>query len=427
MGKDMVQMSQKELRRVHVIQKVIERSLTQVEAGIKLDLSERQIRRLVLRVRREGNEGIIHRLRDRPSKRKIPQKLWQEIIRLYRTSYYDFGPTFACEKLYERNEIKISNESLRKKLIGEGLWSKRRKARTPHKWRERKHALGEMVQLDGSKHFWFEGRGSKCVLMGYIDDATSKKYGQFYEYEGTLPAFAGLKLYIKQKGIPLSVYVDKHSTYRGAGKQTIADELADRFNLSQFERACKEMSIKVIHAHSAQAKGRIERSFKTDQDRLIKELRLAGISTIKEANKFLKTYWPKHNKRFSVQPISPVDLHRPLPKHVDLDKILCVKTERVVRNDGTIAHHKKLYQIMDRKGPRKVTVEEHIDGRMRIAYNNRYLRYSPITVRPDLNVVANVKTKPHRITWRPLMEHPWKKPSYMKRISQSKPETLTAV
>ena len=423
MGEDIIKMSQKELSRVHIIRKVIDSSLKQKEAAEKLSLSERQIRRLKERVRIEGDKGLTHRLRGKVSNRRIDDKQWQKILNLCRTVYRGFGPTFACEKLLEREKIKISDETLRKRLLVEGLWVKQRKARKYRKWRERKQYAGEMVQLDGSHHPWFESRGDKCVLMGYIDDATGNKSGQFYKYEGTLPAFAGLKHYIKQNGIPLSVYVDRHSTYKGGGKQTIDEELNDRFSLSQFERACGELDIKVIHANSAPAKGRIERSFKTDQDRLVKEMRLAGIKNIEEANKFLKSYWPKHNKRFAVKPIKDVDIHRPLFAGMNLDIKLCIKTIRTVRNDFTIVHHKKLYQILNRTCPRKVLIEERINGKMLISGNSCYLKYKPITLKP----VIEIKLKTNKITWRPPENHPWRSQSYKKRIALSKQETLTVI
>ena len=426
MGEDIIRMSQKELTRVHIIRKVIDSSLKQKEAGEKLSISERQIRRLKEIMRIEGEKGLTHRLRGRKSKRRIDDKQWQKILNLCRTVYRGFGPTFACEKLLERDKIKISAETLRKRLLVEGLWVKQRKARKHRKWRERKACPGEMVQLDGSHHPWFEGRGDKCVLMGYIDDATGNKSGQFYEYEGTLPAFSGLKHYIKQNGIPLIVYVDKHSTYKGSGKQSIEDELNDRFNLSQFERACKELDIKVIHANSPQAKGRIERSFKTDQDRLVKELRLAGIKNIEEGNVFLKSYWPKHNKRFAVKPVKNVDMHRPLPADINLDVKLCVKTKRTVRNDFTIVHDKKLYQVMSRSCPRKVFVEKRINNKILISGNGSYLNYKLITLKPVIEIKPKIN-KTNKIIWRPTMEHPWKKLPSVRRISQSKQKSLVSI
>jgi len=371
-------------------------------------VSERQIRRLLVQYRAEGEKGLAHGLRGQASKRRITGRVWEKILNLYRTIYPDFGPTFACEKLAQRHKIVISDETLRKKLITEGLWQRTRASRKHRHWRERKHCRGEMLQMDGSHHPWFEVRAGECVLMGYIDDATSEKSGFFYKYEGTLPAFAGLKHYIEDRGLPQSIYVDRHSTYTGGQKQTLENELNNQFNLSQFERACGELNIHVLHAHSAPAKGRIERSFRTDQDRLVKELRLAGIKTIPAANAFLKTYWPKHNRRFAVEPAESADMHRPVPAGTDLDAILCIKTERVVRNDFTIVYKKRLYQIVDRNPGRKVILEERIDGTMFIFGNNRYLTYKPITVKP----VIQRKRKPVQKMYRPPMSHPFKRQMY---------------
>ncbi len=405
---DIITMRQEELRRLHIFKKVLGRELKQVEAAEKLSLSYRQAKRITKRVRIEGDKGIIHKLRGQPSKRKIPNKLKDKIIKLCRTRYKGFGPTFAVEKLFEIEEIKLSKETLRNWLIQEGLWQRRRKRKKHRKWRQRKDCFGEMLQLDGSHHDWFEGRGPKCVLMGYIDDATSRKYGFFYKYEGTIPAFGSLKRYLKRYGIPQSVYLDRHTTYKSTKKLTDEDQLNNREFLSQFERAAKELGIRVIHANSPQAKGRIERSFRIDQDRLIKEMHLANVSTIEEANKFLKSYWSKHNKRFSVKPLKETDLHRLVPKGMDLDAILCRKTDHPLRNDFTIVHDKKLYQILDKAIGRKLTVEEGTNGARYITYKGRRLKYKQITARPKKEKSAPKLKKINR----PSMEHPWKKASY---------------
>jgi hypothetical protein len=401
-------MRQKALTRLHIVRQVLDKKLKQIEAADKLNLSYRQTKRITKRVKKEGDCGIIHRSRGKPSNRKLPQSLKEKVINLYRKKYYDFGPTFANEKLFEINKITIGVQTLRNWLMEAGLWQIIRKFKKHRKWRQPKHCFGEMVQWDGSHHPWFEDRGHECVLIGQIDDATNKKSGQFYGFEGTIPAFASLKQYIKAHGIPQSIYLDKHTTYKSPKKPTVEDELNNREFLSQFERAAKELGITIIHANSAPAKGRIERSFKTDQDRLVKELRLAGISTIEEANKFLKAYWPKHNKRFGVQPLKEANLHRPVPQGLDLDAILCRKTEHPLRNDFTIVHDKKLYQILDKQAGRKVTVEEKINGALYITYNGMRLKYKQITQRP-------LKEKPEpklRKIIRPSLEHPWKKVSY---------------
>lgn len=408
--KDIITMTQEELKRLHIIKKVLDKELKQAEAAQRLKLSDRQIRRIVRRIKREGNKGIVHQLRGKHSNRELPKKIKEKATKLYQQKYYDFGPTFANEKLFEIDKIKIGVQTLRNWLMESGLWKVTHKCKKYRQWRERKHYFGEMVQLDGSHHHWFENRGPEFVLEGYIDDATSDKYGWFYEYEGTMPAFDSLKRYLKRYGIPHSIYLDKHNTYKSPKKPTIEDELNNRESLSQFERAAKELGIKIIHANSPQAKGRIERSFRTDQDRLVKEMRLRNISTIKEANKFLKSYWPKHNKRFAVKPLKEGNMHRPVPEGMDLDAILCKKTEHPLRNDFTIAQDKKLYQILDKQVGRKVTVEERISGAMYITYNGTRLKYKQITARPEKEKPA---PKLRRIN-RPPMEHPWKKASYDK-------------
>lgn len=268
-------------------------------------------------------------------------------ISLYQQKYPDFGPTFASEKLLEIDKVKINHETLRGWLIEEGIWERDRKHRKHRQWRERKHYFGDMIQVDGSHHSWFEGRGPKLVFMGYIEDATNTVFGRFYEYEGTIPAMDSFKRYIKRYGLPQSIYIDKHSTYKSTAKPTIEDDLNNRKPLTQFGRAAEELGVEVIHANSPEAKGRIERLFKTLQDRLIKEMRLRDISTIKEANRFLNYYLPIYNKRFSFKPQEAADLHRAIPERVDLDKILCIRTERGLRNDFTVDHNKKLYHVRE--------------------------------------------------------------------------------
>lgn len=407
-------MRQEELRRLHIVRQVLDKKLKQTEAADKLDLSYRQTKRITKRVREQGDKGIVHKSRGQPSHNKIPDSIKDKVIILCKAKYKGFGPTLAAEKLFEIEKISLSDETLRNWLIQESLWQRKRKHKRHRSWRERKHIFGEMLQWDGSHHDWLESRSPKCVLIGQIDDATSKKCGQFYESEGTLPAFASLKRYIKHRGIPYSIYLDKHTTYKSPKKPTVEDELNNREFLSQFGRAAKELGITLIYANSAPAKGRIERSFKTDQDRLVKELRLAGINTIEGANKFLKSYWPKHNKRFSVKPIKEGSLHRPVPKGMDLDIILCRKTEHPLRNDFTIVHDKKLYQILDTQVGRKVTFEERINGAKYIVYNGRRLKYKQIAVKP---AKKKPKPKPRKIV-RPSLDHPWKKASYDRWLSK---------
>jgi transposase len=407
-GEDIIIMvRQKELKRLHVIQKVLERGIKGVEAAEILGLSSRQIRRIVKRVRLEGDKGVIHKSRGQPSNRRIADEIRDKIIKLYRSQYCDFGPTLASEKLQEREQLQVSDETLRLWLLESGDWKKRRKTRGHRRWRERKARCGEMVQMDGSHHDWFEGRGLCCVLMGYIDDATGKVFGRFYEYEGTIPAMDSFKQYIQKHGLPMSVYLDRHTTYKSTAKGSLEDVLNEEIPLSEFERALKELGVGVIHAHSPQAKGRVERLFGTLQDRLVKEMRLRGIRTIEEGNRFLKQYLPLYNRRFSVPAREGNNLHRSFPKGLNLDAILCIKTERTLRNDFTIAHHKKLYQIEDRTRASKVMVHEQINGSMRITYRDRALRFNEITTRPIKEEKAPVMER-IRKPCPPSPNHPWR-------------------
>ena len=405
---DIIMASQEELRRLHVIQKVLEGVIKQVEAAEILSLSSRHIRRVIKRVKEEGNRGIVHRSRGRPSNRKIADQIRDKVINLYRSKYKGFGPTLASEKLLERDGMRISDETLRTWLIETGDWKKSRKKGKHRHWRERKAHCGELVQMDGSHHQWFEGRGPGCVLMGYIDDATGKTFARFYDHEGTIPAMDSFKRYSKKYGLPMGVYLDKHSTYKSTAKPTIEDELNDVEPLSQFERALKELGVEVSHAHSPQAKGRIERLFRTFQDRVVKEMRLRGIRAIEEGNQFLEGYLPLYNRRFLVCPKEKEDFHRPLPKGVDLDAILCMKTERALRNDFTVAHNKKLYQIEDTIKALKVVVQDRIDGSMIITYKGRSLRFKQISARPvreNKDPVVVRKKKPYI----PPADHPWRR------------------
>jgi len=406
-GKDIIMATQEELRSLHVVRKAIDKVITQKEAADTIDLSERQVRRKVKRIRQEGEKGAIHRSRGRPSNRAKPDKIKNKVLTLFKNKYPDFGPTLASEKLFERDKIKINDETLRLWLIEESIPYKKRKKRPHRQWRERKHRFGQMIQMDGSDHDWLEGRAPECVFMGYIDDATGNPFGRFYEYEGTIPAMDSFKRYITKYGIPLSLYLDKHTTYKSTKKLTIEDELNNREALSQFERALEELSVEVIHANSPQAKGRIERLFNTFQDRLIKELRLAKAKTINEANKVLERFLPNYAKKFSIKALYSDDLHRPIPKGIDLDEILCIKTEHVLRKDFTIVHDKKRYQIKDNITAKKVMVEERIDGSMIIRYKGNMLKFKEITERPQKQHEPKI-----RKVYIPPMDHPFKRSMY---------------
>lgn len=405
----MIMMSPREIRRLHLIQQVLDKKISQRKVAEVLGLTDRQIRRIVKRVRKEGVRGICHEGRGKPSNQRIPKKVKEKVIAVYRKKYTDFGPTLASEKLCESQEADISKETLRQWLIAEGVWERARKRRTHRRWRQRKACMGEMVQMDGSHHDWLEGRGPWCVLMAYIDDATSEVYARFYDYEGTLPAMESFMGYIQRYGIPQRLYLDRHSTYKSQAEPSVEEQLEGVFPMSQFERAVGELGVEVIHAHSPQAKGRIERLFRTFQDRLIKEMRLLSVSTKEKANLFLEGYLPVYNKRFRVLAAESADLHRPIAKGVDLNKILCMKTERTLRNDATVAHHNKLYQIQEKVTAKKVIVEERIDTRLYLTDQGHALKYKEITTRPRREEKAPNRSLKVKRVIAPSPDHPWRR------------------
>ena len=400
MKEDILVMSQRELNRIQVINKVRVKEVKQKDAAEMLAISERQIRRIVRRVKKEGIRGIIHRLRGCSAHNKIDNKKQENILRIYEKKYQGFGAKLFSEKLEEWYRIKISKETLRNWLISEGYQQRKRKKKKHRQWRVRKEYYGQMIQMDGSHHPWLEERGPNLVLMGYIDDATNRVYGQFYDYEGTIPAMDSFKRYAKKYGIPQSIYLDRHSTYKVTHyDQWKAKVFGDVDPLSQFERALKELGVKVIHANSAPAKGRIERLFRTLQDRLVKELRLAGAKTLKDANEVLEQYLQEHNSRFMVEPVRRANLHRRAPKSVDLDKILCIKTTHPLRNDFTIAHKKRLYQVLEYTTAKQVEVRELVNGRMAIVVKGRKLIFKeierlPVKKRMRLSQRSPIRTLP---------------------------------
>ncbi len=413
-----LKVTNKELRKLKVIEQVIEKRIKQRKAAKLLGLSVRQIIRLVKNVRREGAQGIIHKLRGKISNRRHEEKHKEKVLNLCRKKYEGFGPTLAQEKLEELDKLYVNRETLRQWMLVEGLWELQRKGRKHREWRERKACVGEMVQLDGSHHDWLEGRGPKLVLMGYIDDATSDVFAWFYDYEGTVPALDSFYRYTKRNGLPHSVYLDRLRAYKGGtdGTLSVDEELeGKRRSLSQFERALEELGVDVIHAQSPQAKGRIERLFRTFQDRLIKEMRLAGVRTKEEANRFLETYLPKYNLRFSVKAREQSNLHRPAPRDQELRFILSVQTKRGVRNDNTIRHETKLYQLKLKTGKplKEVMVQERIDGQLYVVHGKKDLAYRELKEPPKQKDVISVKkAAPKQQPNIPVMSHPWKNPSF---------------
>ena len=409
-GEDLLRMKPHEIKRLHLIRQALEEKVSQKQAAEVAGLSPRQMRRLMKRVEAEGDRGILHRRRGQPSNRRIADKTKQKVLELFEKHYADYGPTLASEKLQERQQIEVHPETLRLWLRQARLPYKQRKAKPHRQWRPRRSCFGEMVQLDGSHHDWLEGRGPKLVLMGYIDDATSTVEAGFYDHEGTVPALDSFRGWVERYGIPCSVYLDKHTTYRSPQTPGVEEQLQGlEQSQSQFQRAMNELGVDVIHAHSPAAKGRIERLFQTLQDRLVKELRLAGASTLAEANQVLQLYLPLYNQRFRVQAAQPTDLHRRVPARLDLDTVLCLKTQRRLNADSTVQHKGHLYLVEDRLKARTVMVHQRLDGSIHLRCHNRSLSYRLVPHRPR-KTQPMVKPVLGKTTHRPAAEHPWRGP-----------------
>ena len=366
---ELLTMTNQEIDRLKVITSIQAGKMTWNLGARHLRLSERQVGRLVAKVRQEGNGGVIHRLRGQPSNHQLEPGLLSRAVAILREPRYEgFGPTFANEKLQKNHGITLSTPTLRLGMIQAGLW-KRKKQKIKHRaWRERRSCLGELVQLDGSDHDWFEGRGPRCALLIYIDDATSQiLHGEFIPVEDTLNLFKTTRTYLKRHGRPIAFYVDKDSIYKINRQASIEEELRDDQPLTQFARAMEELAIEIIAANSPQAKGRVERGFKTHQDRLVKELRLAGVSTMEGANKFLRNiYIPEHNARFAVEAAGASNAHRPLLKSHHLEETLSWRTDRTLLNDFTLRFKNQFFQILDPSPVRvrpgnKITIEIRMD------------------------------------------------------------------
>jgi transposase len=355
--------------------------LSQRVAAEVLQLSVRHVRRLLRRYESEGDAGLVHRSRSRPSANRLSFEVRRRVVGLLKGDYEGFGPTFAAEKLSDRNGIDVSRETVRKWMIEEGLWETRRKRVRHRQWRARKSCRGELVQMDTSVHAWLEDRAfGKQMLIAMIDDATSRLYARFFESDSTRTNMTLIRDYIRRYGRPVAIYADKASHFKTTRQASVDESLRELQPETQIERALRELDIEYIAANSPQAKGRVERSFGTMQDRLIKEMRLESISNIDEANHFLeKEFIPFWNRRFTEKPVSAHNAHRG-KKGFDLSAVLSTQDTRTVRNDYTIQIECQSYQI-ERKsihpGLRrsKVTVERRVDGTTRIRWKNNYLKF----------------------------------------------------
>jgi len=378
-------MGKKERLRGKILEMVKQSQMTLKAASLMLGLSYRQSKRLYCAYRKEGDKGLIHGNYGRPSNNRTKESILKSALEAYRQRYIDFGPTFASEKLGEEEKITISVSVLRRLLIESGDWKGARHSKEYRSRRERRERFGELVQFDGSHHKWFEERRPSCCLMTMIDDATNTRISRFFEQETLEAGLTVFSCWIRAYGIPEALYCDKKNAFVLTREATDDELLAGILEpKSHFGRACEKLGVTVITAHSPQAKGRVERNHGVDQDRLIKELRLAGISTIAEANQFLeKKYLPKMNKKFSRPAAKPENAHVPLGD-VNLKDIMCMEFERTVANNYVIRFETRLFQILKSKKslPRpkdKVLVRVRLDGSISVLWKNTILLVKELT------------------------------------------------
>jgi Helix-turn-helix domain len=410
---DRIAMSQRERDRLRVLHSVLEGQRTQAEAARLLRLSPRQVRRLVQRLQQGGDAALVHGLRGRPSNHRKGAKLRRQVLRLYRKEFHDFGPTFAAEKLGERG-LDVSADTLRRWLLAEGLWQRQRQRDQHRSRRPRRSCFGELVQMDTSIHDWTEGRGEDMVLMHMIDDATSRLLARFYDADTVLNHMDLLRRWLQAFGRPLALYTDRHSIFEVQDKGQALSEAE-----TQFGRALRELSIELIRARSPQAKGRVERSFGTAQDRVVKEMRLAKVKTIEQANALLDGgLLAKHNRLFAVPPRESGDAHRAVGTAFNVAAILSVQEQRTVANDYTVRFENRHYQLDkpiypgERGG--KVVMEIRLDGSMAIRFGKHYLKYHEIVAAPSLG--GSAPQTPRSLT------HPGPTPEGEKENSASSKE-----
>jgi transposase len=403
---DELRMSGKERLRLDAMRRVKRGELSVMAAAELMGVSLRQGRRVWKRFKAVGDAGVVHQLRGRASNRRLSQDVRERIVKLHQERYADFGPTLACEKLAEEHELTVSPNTLSGLLKARGLWQRKRRRGKHRKRRERRSCFGSMVQKDGSHHDWFEGRAARCVLMVMIDDATSRTHARFYPAETTEAAFDVFGRWAKRYGIPRSIYADRHSIYRD-------EDHAEK--PTQYGRAMKELSVELIPAYSPQAKGRVERMNGTLQDRLVKEMRLRGVNTIKAGNDFLEAkFLDEFNERYAIQARREPDLHRTVDAGILLEEVLCVAEQRVVGNDWCVRWKGRWLQIDAKHAGlnlpgKKVTVKQRADGVLVMLREAHCLTFTELPTRPTRTKMK--KPVVNNRHYKPTASHPWNRDS----------------
>jgi transposase len=411
---ELLTMSKQEITRLEAMQRIKDKRLTQKEAARMLKLSVRQIKRLFKAYQAQGAKGLISARRGKPSNHRMDAQVEQQTLDLLKEKYAGFGPTLAHEKLTEVHGMGISRESVRQLMITEGLWKpKRAKKPSVHQMRERRACFGELVQIDGSDHAWFEERGPKCTLLVYIDDATGQLMELWFVPDETFFGYCeASRHYFERYGKPVAFYSDKHGIFRVNQPRPMGLSSG----LTQFGRAMQELNIQIICANSPQAKGRIERANQTLQDRLVKELRLRGISNMDAGNAYLPEFLADFNRRFAVQPRSSHNAHRPLPNTENLDLILTYQKTGTLSKNLTVQSNKIIYQIQSDRPDytlrnAKVIICENDKGEVTILYNNKPLSYSIFHNPIRQSEIVDTKTLNRQIQTPqpPAPDHPWRR------------------
>jgi transposase len=422
----LLSMSTKELSKLEVMQKLSKKQMSQKEAGEILQVSTRQIKRLLKRYKKQGAAGLISKHRGRPAANRLSESMKKRALDLLRTKYRDFGPTLAHEKLVEKEKITLSVESLRKIMIEENLWKSRKlKKVVTHQLRERRACFGELVQIDGSPHDWFEGRAEACVLLVFIDDATGKLLQlQFVDNESFFSYAQAAEEYFKRCGKPVAFYSDKHGIFRVNQASSGSGDA-----ITQFGRAMRELDIQIICANTPQAKGRVERANQTLQGRLPKEMRLLNIRSREDGNAYLPEFMTDFNQRFADDPRSQVDAHRPLTRKDDLARILTWQVTRTISKNLLVQFENVVYQIQTERPTYTmrnalVTVCADAEQNITLLYKGKSLPYtifhkqakqSEVVIAKDLNTV--IETVP----FKPAPDHPWRTFNLSKNKSRNVP------
>jgi len=411
----LITMTQKELSMYEIIKRLIRKELNGTEAAKQMNLCVRQVKNIKAKVIKEGEKGVIHKSRGRIGNRRMKPEIIEKAKYWLKKRYFDFQPTFAMEKLRDKHQIKLSKEKVRQIMTEQELWKpkQRKKNKEYRSWRQRMDYYGEMEQFDGCYYDWFEN-GKNCCLLGSRDDANNDITGlRFVCDEGFKSVSAFWKEYFLIQGKPLKIYLDRFSTYKNTHK-SVAD---NPDVLTQFQRAMRQLGVEPISAYSSQAKGRIENLWSTLQHRLVREMRLAGVKTPEQGNRFVKeVFIPQFNAKFSVVPAKRGNVHRKLIKveKEQLDGIFSHQETRYVNNDFTISYKKNWFQL-DEKQPtlvrkkEKVLIEERINSSIFISLRGKYLNYTVLPERPkkiiDVKLAALTTSKPH---WKPPADHPWR-------------------